>query len=789
MAIQVRRGNEADFDASKMLPGEWAVSLDTKYVRICLAPGLVLRMATYESFEADRAQIQAILAECKYIQTAIERIQVEVNSNAVLTVESANSAKESADRAHGEAERALSEADRAHSEAERAKSYMDGAESVIGVKLADLYQTKAGAIIEKASGESPLCIRDTADNLVRNLKLYGNTEQNGTSGAQLLPYPYSQTTITTNGITFTDNGDGSITVKGTATADAYFNLFANNETALPLNVGTYILSVEGIKNAGYGYGLRNADGTSKSLPKSEPFTVVDGQKLYTHLVVGSGKKVDETVYPMLNAGSTALPWEPYTGGQPSPNPDYPQEIRSVKGKNLLKNTATSQTINGVTFTVNEDGTVVANGTASANAFLEVGRYVLQEENYILNGCPSGGSADKYRIMVNTLNDATVWEVDYGSGVTFSSTKGTEVQCRLLVSAGTTVSNLVFKPMIRRASIADPTYVPYGCLRVKAHGKNLCPNNFARCDYQNEDGVKVAIATETHAGTPDKFPIPMGKTLTLSHNHAFVGESNVVKIMQFDKNGVFMVRHSASRASNTITFIPDDGCKYLAIVIYDSNAGVSLDSLEVQLEEGTEATAYEPYTENSITLSQPIVLNGPNGVRDRFVEKDGVYGVERKFAEVVFDGDESWAYDSSVKRVYTTDIQSVAKAPSANDMKANILSDAFIAKSYSVAQTDMQGCVLSTSATLSLFSDGFTSKDEWLAYMAENPITVIYEVAEPTFEPLPTADQIALRSLLSYDGVTYLECDSEVVPTIEAECVLDTKRYIDRKFAELATALV
>lgn len=32
---------------------------------------------------------------------------------------------------------------------------------------------------------------------------------------------------------------------------------------------------------------------------------------------------------MMNIGSTALPWEPYTGGQPSPNPDYPQEIESV----------------------------------------------------------------------------------------------------------------------------------------------------------------------------------------------------------------------------------------------------------------------------------------------------------------------------------------------------------------------------------------------------------------------------------------------------------------------------
>lgn len=33
--------------------------------------------------------------------------------------------------------------------------------------------------------------------------------------------------------------------------------------------------------------------------------------------------------PMLNEGTTALPYEPYTGGQPSPSPDYPQEIVSA----------------------------------------------------------------------------------------------------------------------------------------------------------------------------------------------------------------------------------------------------------------------------------------------------------------------------------------------------------------------------------------------------------------------------------------------------------------------------
>lgn len=47
-------------------------------------------------------------------------------------------------------------------------------------------------------------------------------------GLNLLPYPYANTTQTTNGIDFTDNGDGSITANGTATADATFLLYNGN---------------------------------------------------------------------------------------------------------------------------------------------------------------------------------------------------------------------------------------------------------------------------------------------------------------------------------------------------------------------------------------------------------------------------------------------------------------------------------------------------------------------------------------------------------------------------------
>ena len=86
--MQMRKGNEVDFDPDKMHPGEWAVSTDEKYVRMCFSPGVCVRMATYEAFEEDMEQIIAILEEAKTVQEAIEKIYEEFQK-AELDIEAA----------------------------------------------------------------------------------------------------------------------------------------------------------------------------------------------------------------------------------------------------------------------------------------------------------------------------------------------------------------------------------------------------------------------------------------------------------------------------------------------------------------------------------------------------------------------------------------------------------------------------------------------------------------------------------------------------------------------------
>lgn len=72
---------------------------------------------------------------------------------------------------------------------------------------------------------------------------------------------------------------------------------------------------------------------------------------------------------MLNEGSTTKLWEPYTGGKPSPSPEYPQEIESVGdageisvevcGKNLIAGRKFyGNYSNGIAYIIKLDGDVV-----------------------------------------------------------------------------------------------------------------------------------------------------------------------------------------------------------------------------------------------------------------------------------------------------------------------------------------------------------------------------------------------------------------------------------------------
>lgn len=171
---------------------------------------------------------------------------------------------------------------------------------------------------------------------------------------------------------------------------------------------------------------------------------------------------------MLEEGNVAHKYQPY-------NLSRKGIVEQIVVDNLLEFPyyEKTKTQNGITFTVNDDdGTVKVNGTASENVqFIFTHRIdnkvVLPAGTYTVSGCPKGGGSNSYYLQIAKTKDNSFYlmGVDTGNGFTFTLTEDTDILIAIYIASGVTVSNLVFKPMLERGTVAHP-YQPYILSRQK-----------------------------------------------------------------------------------------------------------------------------------------------------------------------------------------------------------------------------------------------------------------------------------------------------------------------------------
>jgi hypothetical protein len=184
--------------------------------------------------------------------------------------------------------------------------------------------------------------------------------------------------------------------------------------------------------------------TDADHPTGQSFDVMDGEML---------SSVYDPDGSVANAGGIPA----YTG---EIGEEIVKDTVGWVGKNLLPNMAVTRTLNGVTFTVNADGSVKVNGTATADAIITLETLSEISGEVKLSGCPSGGSLSTYFIMVQDRDPNTFTGKDTGNSYSFTAISGTKYRFSIGILSGTTVSNLYFYPMLRRADIAESTYEPY-----------------------------------------------------------------------------------------------------------------------------------------------------------------------------------------------------------------------------------------------------------------------------------------------------------------------------------------
>ena len=136
------------------------------------------------------------------------------------------------------------------------------------------------------------------------------------TGRNLIPFPYSDSTKTENGVTFTVNDDGSVTANGTATSQVSFYFVSSSNPILAFPIGT-VLSLAGCPSGGnprtFFLNLLSTDYTEGITETGNGGTLTTTKKsYYLYFRMEQGVTLTNAVIrPMLNYGSSALPYEPY----------------------------------------------------------------------------------------------------------------------------------------------------------------------------------------------------------------------------------------------------------------------------------------------------------------------------------------------------------------------------------------------------------------------------------------------------------------------------------------------
>ncbi len=269
------------------------------------------------------------------------------------------------------------------------KTDVQNAEDALTGKISKFYATN--------NGENHLA--DSDNGKIQDMKVFGNSEQKKYNGYQLFALaPINKTTgekaslpYTENGITVDIANDGiGYTIRGTNTLNEQeTDIYLSMSNAFDIEAGTYTRSgkiINGNNNVELisGGGISSGGCLEYKVNKVNftfTETVKKGKSGNFIIRISPSATVNAIVYFQIEKGSEAHNFEPYTGGTPSPNPDYPQEIKSVVNPTVkvtnedgLK--VQSVTLNNITLNaipVSSGGNVTIDGQQYVADYVDVER--------------------------------------------------------------------------------------------------------------------------------------------------------------------------------------------------------------------------------------------------------------------------------------------------------------------------------------------------------------------------------------------------------------------------------
>ncbi len=448
----------------------------------------------------------------------------------------------------------------------------------------------------------------------------------------------------------------------------------------------------------------------------------------------------------LELGS-ATAYEPYVGGTPAPNPEYPQAVHTVTGENLVNICGKNLFNKSAVVT----GALMSNGTIDASyTDIRTSDYIPVKggETYILSGVPGGwGSVGMYDSNKTFISRPYSGNGQYVIPDNAAYARPVIVQGDL----GTCQFEL--------GSTAT-TYESYKIQSYEVNlGKNLLDSSSYEDAYISNTGVKT-----TGGGLNALFGY-----ISVSPSTSYtISASSSTRFSAAFYNGTSFISRDANHDGTSLTFTTPNNCNRIRCWVYKYE-GITqsyIDSLNLQLELGSQATSYAAYFE-------PIELCKIGDYQDSIYKSGDKWYVRKEVEQTTLDGSETITRNTtSTSGVYRFFVQISGIA------NAGVRSDKFENTSNTYANDGIgfntyggnNGVYIRYASVI-----GAMTTAEFKTWLGSNNVSVYYALATPTDTEITNQalieqlDNLASAALYSGTNNIFTITPNEV-PTLELDYV-------------------
>ena len=271
----------------------------------------------------------------------------------------------------------------------------------------------------------------------------------------------------------------------------------------------------------------------------------------------------------------------------------------------------SKTVNGITFTVNKDRSITANGTATANAtfgMVDINSYAITAGSYKL----VGENSEYTKIAIRGSYKKTDGTTKYVSSVgSFTIPEGaTNIQIYVTILQGETVNNVTFYPMLLNSTETDLTFEAGGASPSPDYPSPI--ENVEGKNIWNKSEISEKTQTvNMNVGELNVKDVPIPFTFSSYLISNALTDTNVrVSFTDSNNSNIGAVKYGNTvtstnkRSSITINEIPEGTVKIkFGIRLQDGGH-----TEKTQLEAGTVATPYVPYNSLAVKVTGKNLLD-------------------------------------------------------------------------------------------------------------------------------------------------------------------------------------